>query len=59
MRKAPSYTPSSGGALVGLTYETVTDEHRRETRASWNRWDVINTCLVLGLIVAAYIYFTG
>ena len=37
----------------------MTDEHKRETRASWNHWDVINTCVVLALIIAAYIYFNG
>jgi solute:Na+ symporter, SSS family len=51
--------PPSEAQLVGLTYETVTEEHKRETRASWNHWDVINTCIVLGLIIAAYIYFSG
>ena len=51
--------PPSEAQLVGLTYETVTDEHKRETRASWNHWDVVNTCVVLALIIAAYIYFNG
>ena len=51
--------PPSEAQLVGLTYETVTEEHKRETRASWNHWDVINTCIVVGLIIAAYIYFSG
>lgn len=50
----PSYEKISG-----LTYGTVTDEHRKETRSSWNAWDVIASVLVLILIVAAYLYFTG
>ena len=45
--------------LVGLTYATVTAESKAATRASWNQWDVINTCVVLGLILAAYVYFSG
>jgi SSS family solute:Na+ symporter len=45
--------------LLGLTYATVTDEHRAETRASWNRWDVISSGAVLVLILAAYLYFNG
>jgi solute:Na+ symporter, SSS family len=45
--------------LVGLTYATVTGEQRSASRASWNQWDVINSVLVLGLILAAYIYFNG
>jgi solute:Na+ symporter, SSS family len=51
--------PPSEQQLVGLTYATVTNEHKAETRASWNQWDVINTCIVLALILAAYIYFNG
>jgi len=45
--------------LVGLTYSTVTDEHRRESRRSWNRLDVINSGVVLLLILIAYLYFNG
>jgi SSS family solute:Na+ symporter len=45
--------------LVGLTYATVTEEQRRETRASWNQWDVINSAAVLVLILIAYVYFSG
>lgn len=58
---AVSYTSEapSEAQLVGLTYETVTHEHQAETRASWNRWDVINTCIVLALILMVYIYFSG
>jgi solute:Na+ symporter, SSS family len=45
--------------ISGLTYGTVTEEHRRETRGSWTRGDVFASALVLALIVAAYLYFTG
>jgi SSS family solute:Na+ symporter len=45
--------------IEGLTYATVTDEHRRESRLSWNHWDVASSGAVLGLIVIAYLYFTG
>jgi SSS family solute:Na+ symporter len=45
--------------LIGLTYATVTDEHRRESRRSWNRLDVINSGVVLLLILIAYLYFNG
>jgi solute:Na+ symporter, SSS family len=45
--------------LVGLTYATVTDEHRQESRESWTRGDVISSAIVLLLILAAYLYFTG
>ena len=45
--------------LTGLTYATVTDEHRQESRGSWGRADVVNSALVILLIVIAYVYFTG
>lgn len=45
--------------VVGLTYAGVTPEQRRASRASWNRWDAINSAIVLLLIAAAYVYFSG
>ncbi|MEJ5350337.1 MAG: sodium:solute symporter [Melioribacteraceae bacterium] len=45
--------------LQGLTYGTVTEEHRKESRASWNKWDVIASAIVLLCILFAYLYFTG
>ena len=45
--------------LVGLTYATVTAEQRRESRASWSQLDVVSTIVVLALIAAAYVYFSG
>jgi len=45
--------------ISGLTYGTVTDEHRRESRSSWRTGDVIASAIVLVLIVAAYLYFRG
>ena len=45
--------------LSGLTYGTVTDEHRKTSRASWDARDVIASATVLCLILAAYLYFVG
>lgn len=45
--------------IMGLTYGTVTDEHRKESRASWNKWDVIASVIVVMLILGAYLYFVG
>jgi SSS family solute:Na+ symporter len=45
--------------LTGLTYATVTSEQRRESRRSWNQWDMINSAVVLTLIAVAYLYFNG
>jgi SSS family solute:Na+ symporter len=51
--------PPAEERLSGLTWATVTAEHRRESRASWNRWDVVNSGVVLVLILLAYLYFRG
>ena len=45
--------------ISGLTFATLTAEHRKETRASWNIRDVVSSGLVLALILAAYLYFSG
>lgn len=54
MTEAPSLQ-----RLSGLTYGTVTEEHKKETRASWDARDVVLSVLVLVLILAAYLYFVG
>ena len=46
-------------AISGLTYGTLTDEHRRKSRSSWNTSDVVASGAVLLAIVIAYLYFTG
>jgi len=43
--------------LVGLTYYSATPEHKAETRASWNQWDVINSIFIVSVIVLFYIRF--
>jgi SSS family solute:Na+ symporter len=45
--------------LTGLTFATVTAEHRAESRSSWTRMEVVASGLVLLLILAAYLYFRG
>jgi SSS family solute:Na+ symporter len=45
--------------LEGLTYATVTEDHRRETRASWGWQEVAGSAGVLLCILAAYLYFVG
>jgi SSS family solute:Na+ symporter len=51
--------PPNERQLVGLTYATVTESQRRESRRSWAEWDVITSAVVLLLIAAAYVYFSG
>ena len=51
--------PPSYEKISGLTYGTVTEEHRKESRASWQWRDVVTSGIVLALILAAYLYFRG
>ena len=54
LTEKPSYEKISG-----LTYGTITEEHRKESRASWQARDVVASVAVLALILAAYLYFRG
>ena len=51
---APSYE-----RLGGLTYGTLSDEHRRLSRGSWDWRDIAASAAVLAVILAAYLYFNG
>ncbi len=51
--------PPAYEKIAGLTYGTLTDEDRKSSRASWNKWDVIASVGVLVAILAAYLYFRG
>jgi SSS family solute:Na+ symporter len=44
--------------LLGLTYASTTPQQRAENRASWGASDVLGTAVVLGLVLAIYIYFS-
>lgn len=44
--------------IRGLTHAGVTVEGRKEIRESWNRWDVVGSVVVLGLVLAIYLYFS-
>ncbi|MDR3187949.1 MAG: sodium:solute symporter [Prevotellaceae bacterium] len=43
--------------IKGLTFSSTTAEQRLATRNSWNRWDVMHSCIILGITVLFYIYF--
>jgi SSS family solute:Na+ symporter len=51
--------PPAYEKISGLTYGTLTDEDRAATRAGWDWRDVASSVLVLVLIIAAYLYFSG
>jgi len=54
MTDAPTYDH-----IRGLTYGTLTEKQRTETRSSWNWKDVAISVLVVLLILLAYVTFTG
>jgi SSS family solute:Na+ symporter len=54
MSPAPDYSKISG-----LTYATRTKEDKAISRASWAPIDVVLSLVVIGLILAAYLYFVG
>jgi len=43
--------------IKGLVMGTATPEQKAITRASWNKWDVIHTTIILGITVVFYVYF--
>jgi solute:Na+ symporter, SSS family len=45
--------------IQGLTYGTVTEEQKRETRSSWGGIDVGTSVVVMVAILAAYLCFRG
>lgn len=49
---------NKGQNTNGLSYDTLTLDDKREIRESWNYWDIIATVIILGLVLAIYIYFT-
>ena len=53
MTEAPSYDKISG-----LTYGTITAEHKKETRASWSAIDLIASVALIVIIIAIYLYFS-
>jgi len=54
MTEVPDYQK-----IGGLTYATRTAEDKRISRASWTAMDVVLSLVVIGLILAAYLYFVG
>ena len=50
--------PPRAEQIENLTYSTATPEQRKENRESWNKWDILATAGVLGLVLAMYLYFS-
>ena len=43
--------------IQGLYFGSATAEQRAITRASWSKWDVVNSAIIITIIIAFYIYF--
>jgi solute:Na+ symporter, SSS family len=43
--------------IKGFIIGNATPEQKAETRSSWDKWDVINSAIIILIIVAFYIYF--
>lgn len=43
--------------IQGLVFGTSTPAQRAATRASWNKWDIIHTAIILGITGIFYWYF--
>lgn len=51
-------TPApSAQKIQGLVFGTATPEQVAATRASWTRWDVIHSIIIVGITAAFYWYF--
>ena len=45
--------------IASLTFGTLSDADRLATRASWGRRELAASIVIIGCILAAYLYFTG
>ncbi len=45
--------------INGLTFATVSEEDKKISRSSWTKTDVISSVILVALIIAIYIYFSG
>jgi len=53
-----TFTPAKDPASIqGLYFGSASPEQRALTRASWNKWDVINSAIIIAFVIGFYIYF--
>jgi solute:Na+ symporter, SSS family len=45
--------------IANLSFATRTDEHKLESKESWNWYDVAASILVIAVIIGGYLYFVG
>jgi SSS family solute:Na+ symporter len=44
--------------IKGLTFATTVAEDRAASRASWNKWDVILSLIVIAIVITVFVYFS-
>jgi SSS family solute:Na+ symporter len=53
-------TPKPDYAKIsGLTFSTMSEQDRMESRKTWNSKDLWLSILLIAAIIAVYLYFTG
>jgi SSS family solute:Na+ symporter len=45
--------------IKGLTFATTVAEDKAASRASWNKWDVILSLIVVAIIISIFTYFSS
>jgi SSS family solute:Na+ symporter len=45
--------------IKGLTFATTVAEDKAASRASWNKWDVILSLIIIGIVVTVFTYFSS
>lgn len=48
---------ASSEQIAGLTYGSISAEQRAEIRAGIDKWDIIHSVIIVGIVVAVYIRF--
>lgn len=49
--------PADFVAIKGLTFGSASKEQLAEVRNSYNKWDVINSLIIISIVIAFYVYF--
>ncbi|NRB62623.1 MAG: sodium/solute symporter [Saprospiraceae bacterium] len=52
-------TPQPVSQLEGLTFSTLTAEQRAKNKVSFNLWDVVFSVIIIGIVIAILVTFTG
>ena len=50
-------SPPDYAQIKGLTFGSASSEQMAEVRNSYNKWDVINSLIIIGIIIVFYLYF--